>query len=229
MKQFFKYFAVVLVIIVACDSNESKPSDIGLNYFPLRTGFFQIYSVESIQYSEVSDPVTLNYELKTEVVDSFPSGDQITYVIHRSKRQNPSSDWEALDTWSARMNDREVVVNEGNTAYAKLLFPVHNGLLWNGNQYNSLGTDEFELLDVNESFSLAGGTTFDNTLTVQQEDNEDFIVALDQRKEVYAKDAGLIYKEITQLEYCTADNCRGQQIVENGIVYKQSLKEYGIQ
>ena len=52
---------------------------------------------------------------------------------------------------------------------------------------------------------------------------------LDQRKEVYARGVGLIYHEIKQLHYCTADNCRGQEKVENGLDYKQEIIEYGVQ
>jgi hypothetical protein len=86
--------------------------------------------------------------------------------------------------------------------------------------------DEYEIITFQQPFS-AGGITFEKAVTVQHENNEDFIVFLDQRKEVYARNVGLIYKEITALNYCVEDNCRGQEIIESGTVYKQELIEYG--
>jgi hypothetical protein len=80
---------------------------------------------------------------------------------------------------------------------------------------------------LNKPFTTTTGTTFDKTLTVQQENNDDIIVFEDRREEVYARGAGLIQKTITQLHYCTADDCRGQMIIESGTVYKQEIIEYG--
>jgi hypothetical protein len=234
LKLFLKYFSYCFGIVLtlwsfsSCDPDENKPKSIGLEYFPLQKGFYQVYDVGMTQYSQGSSPVTENFEMKLEVVDSFAStSSEITYVIHRSVRTPPATNWSVLDTWSARKNDRELVVSEGNISYLKLLFPIREGSKWDGNTYNTQGTDEFELTDVDTPYQLEGGTTFDNTVTVVQENNEDFILFLDQRKEVYAKDAGLIYKEIIRVHYCEEDNCRGQQIVEDGIEYRQSLKESG--
>jgi hypothetical protein len=214
------------MLAAACTSDEFTPADKGLDYFPLKKGFYQIYKVDSVGYSEVADPVTLAYELMTEVTDSFPNPEgSFTYVINRYKRVDSSSPWRDLDTWSVRVNGREAVVNEGNVPFVKLIFPVKTNLSWNGNKFNSLDEDEYKIIAI-ESFS-AGGATFEQALTVEQEDNDDFIVFLDQRKEVYARDAGLIYKEITQLTYCVEDDCRGQEIIESGTQYKQELIEYG--
>ena len=53
------------------------------------------------------------------------------------------------------------------------------------------------------------------------------IVKKDVRMSVYAKSIGLVYREATVLYYCTVGNCIGQQIVENGTILKQTLKDYG--
>jgi hypothetical protein len=215
------------VLAAACTSNEFKPADRGLDYFPLKKGFYQIYKVDSIGYSEVAEPVTLAYELMTEVTDSFPNPEgSFTYVISRYKRNDSASAWQDYDTWSARINDREIVVNEGNIPFVKLTFPVKANSMWDGNKFNSMDEDEYEVITFDEPFT-ASGTTFEKAVTVQHEDNDDFIVSLDQRKEVYARGGGLIYKETTQLSYCVEDNCRAQQIIESGTIYKQELVEYG--
>jgi hypothetical protein len=229
LKYLHKYLLFFLVLAVACDSNEVKPVDIGVHYFPLQTGDYQIYAVNETHYSEVKNPETLVYQLKVEAVDSFPNTDgTYTYVFNRSKRASETATWQAVDTWSVQGSDRELVVSEGNTPFVKLVFPVKKGIVWNGNKFNTRAKDDYTITALDESFA-ASGITFDKTLTVVQEDNEDFIVSLDKREEVYARNVGLIYKETTQLNYCTRDNCTGQQIIESGVVYKQEIIQYGTQ
>ena len=60
-----------------------------------------------------------------------------------------------------------------------------------------------------------------------QDNENDPIVKQDVRKSIYAKSIGLVYREITILEYCTVGNCIGKQIVENGVILKQTLNNYG--
>jgi hypothetical protein len=68
---------------------------------------------------------------------------------------------------------------------------------------------------------------FDNTFTVEQEQNEDFFVFNDERREVYARDIGLVYKKVVQLGYCTDDHCLGQQKIDHGFEMKLVIKQYG--
>lgn len=214
---------------MACDAEESTPVDIGLDYYPLQTGNYYIYNVEETIYSEVAPVDTLIYELMVEVNDSFPNPEgNYTYVMNRSKRSDENAAWEDLDTWSVRGNDREVVVNEENIPFVKLAFPARKGSRWNGNRFNNLEADEYEVTAFDETFD-AGGTTFDKALTVLQENNEDFIVFLDKREEVYARGVGLVYKETTQLSYCTTEDCVGQQKIKSGRIYKQQISDYGMQ
>ncbi len=227
MKHFLKYFAILTVLVSACDTDEFKPADTGIDHYPIRTGYYQVYNVNETVYSEVTAPQTNAFQLRTEIIDSFPNTENgFTYVIHRSTRADESSSWEIKDTWSVRRNDRELVINEGNTAFVKLTFPLKAGSTWNGNKFNDQDEDEYEVRSFDEPFT-AGGTTFDRTVNILQEDTDDLIVFLDKREEVYARDVGLIYKETTQLNFCTDNNCIGQQVIKNGRIYKQELIEYG--
>jgi hypothetical protein len=198
-------------------------------YMPLSLGVFQVYAVHEIRY-QLGVPETLAYQLKVLVTDSFPSaGGNYTYVLTRSKRET-GGEWNYLDTWSARVNDSEFVVNEANISYLKVRLPLVAGNLWNGNTYNVAGDDEYRLTDL-QITQEAGGAVYPDCIYVLQADNEDYIVFLDQRHEIYARNVGLIYKEVTQLSYCTstAQGCLGQQVIESGVVFKQTIMEYGIE
>jgi hypothetical protein len=100
-------------------------------------------------------------------------------------------------------------------------------LSWDGNQFNNSTTESYVISELNASITLPSGFEAEQSLTVIQNDLLDNIVETDQRKEVYAKGVGLIYKEIIQLQYCTNPNCLGQQKVDKGVILIQSLKEHG--
>jgi hypothetical protein len=198
-------------------------------YVPLRVGMFQVFTVNEIRY-QLGVPETLDYELKVLVTDSFPSvHNTYIYVLTRSTRE-PGGDWSYLDTWSARVDDSEFVVSEENISYLKIRLPLFEGNTWNGNTYNVAGADEYKLTDLRFAHE-AGGEIFPDCIAVLQADSDDYIVFLDQRHEIYARNVGLIYREVTQLNYCTstAQGCLGQQIVDSGVVLKQTIKEYGVE
>jgi hypothetical protein len=151
-------------------------------------------------------------------------------VILRSKRNTPTETWKYLDTWSAQVNNREVVVSEGNVSFLKIKLPVSVGVTWNGNLYNDGGVQEYLLSDAHIPFA-ASGENFSDCIVVTQADSDDFIVFLDDRKETYAKGVGLVYRESTQLNFCTSttEGCLGQQIIEDGVVFKQTITGYGVE
>ena len=213
--------------------------DAGLDYFPLKVGAYQIYSIDETHISQSIEQKS-SYQLKLQVKDSSvnPEGGY-SYIIQRQKRDNPGLPWESIDAWTSRVADRQAIVKEGNTSYVKIVFPTMNGLEWDGNSFNDLGGDQtcgenkdrpcdtYALENLGKEFVMPDGRAFPETLTVIQSENMDLIVKQDVRKEVYAKGIGMIYKESVVLEYCTTPLCLGAQKVDKGLRYKQTIKEYG--
>jgi hypothetical protein len=225
--------------LLACETSPEIVTNNGLDYFPLKVGAYQIYSVEDTQISQ-SIEQKFSYELKHLIIDSSVNLEGgYSYIIQRQKRDNANLPWESMDAWTSRITDRQAIVKEGNTSYVKITFPTLNGLEWNGNSFNTLGGDQscgenkdrpcdvYKLEGLSKEFILADGITFAETLTIIQNENTDLIVKQDVRKEVYAKGVGLIFKESVVLEYCTTPNCLGDQKVNKGLRYKQTIKAYG--
>jgi hypothetical protein len=131
-----------------------------------------------------------------------------------------------MDTWSARSDDREAVMNEENISFLKLKFPLVEGEEWNGNLYNSIGEDTY-LMEATDAPFTSNGTEYLDCLVINQHDNQDFVVALDRREEVYAKNIGLVYRLADQISFCTVGTCLGKQQIESGVKYMQTIKAYG--
>lgn len=228
----------LLISVCSCDSTEEPVPENDAAYFPLKVGAYQIYDVEETQIDQIHT-VKLAYQLHTEVSDSFPNQNGgYVYIITRTKRNNPASSWSPVDTWSARVDDKQVVVNEENIPYVKLSFPFAENKDWNGNMLNNLGGNEdcgttkescdiYTLENISDRYEINSNLSFDKTVTVAQSDEIDVILGKDVRNEVYALEVGLIYKESTILEYCSTGACAGKQEIIKGFIYKQVINEYG--
>ena len=221
-------FIALLVGSVSCsDPKEESPNTIpGQEYFPLQTGGFIIYNVDSTRIIQNVESA-YHFQLRVTVGDSFKNGEgNITYRLQRDKRTDVSQPWKAAGTWSAYESDMQAVVTEGTISYIKLAFPTSAGTGWNGNALNSLGGEDLCGNNTKCDHYVVTGMDGD-TILVTQEDRDDPIM-LDKRIERYTKNIGLTYKESTTLEYCTGDPCSGiEGYVVDGLKYKQEMIDSG--
>lgn len=229
LRKLFKYLPVVLLALVGCGEDESSKQLSDAEYFPLRRGFYQIYTVHERNYDVLVEIENSMYQLKTEVVDSFVNQQGgYTYTIHRSKRNTANDPWEFQEIWSVRMNSANVVVSEENTPFVKIAFPATEDRHWDGNALNSMPTDEYNLKKTGKSFELISGLTVEEYIRIVQEDSGDRF-NVNNRQEYYARNIGLVQVEITDIEYCSdQDDCDiTQLVIDNGTIYVQTLIEYG--
>lgn len=235
--RFIVLFIVILGITGSCNDPVIDESPQWESYFPLVIGAVNIFDVDETIIDGTGQFQSI-YELRTTMSDSFVNPDGSTsYVIYREKRSTADDPWIPEDTWSARLNDKELVVNEGNIPYVKLAFPVVNGKAWDGNAYNAEGGEDqcgvadntcdlYLIEEMDKPFETGNGLIFDKTVTVNQNNNTDIIVFQDVRREVYAPGVGLVYKESKVVEYCTSPGCLGQQQIQTGYILRQTLKSY---
>lgn len=228
---------LLFLVLLGCQSREILPKGTGAEYFPLKKGGYWIYRVSDTQISQVGGQTNVMYDLKVEITDSVSLSGQWSYLMVRSTRMDATQAWTVVESWSARKDSFQAVVQEGNIPFVAMTFPLTEGKTWNGNALNSLGgtdrcangttaCDNYTVTDLAKRFEGAD-LFFDDTVTIVESNSIDPIVGQDLRKTVYARAVGVIYMETSLLEYCTVGDCIGKQVINNGRILKQTVTTYG--
>ena len=206
-----------IFLLLACDninSNLSLSQD-GGNFFYPKIGQSVVYDVEDTQYELTGKFVVKTYQLKEVNVSTFKDLEgKEALRIERYRRENNSQKWVIDSVFTAKKEIDKVLKTENNVTYVKILFPIKEGLKWNGNAYNSFRNDIYELKKVNQFFQT-NGRKFDNTFTVIQQ-NDSTLVDLKKRIEIYAENIGMIYQEKTNVLYCNSGDCLGKGKIDFG-------------
>jgi hypothetical protein len=228
-----KKFGILLIVLSGCVSSiEPDPGSLGLNYYPLQVGSYQIFHINSKIFNLDGSVDTVTYLMKEVVVDSFPGSDQdsYTYVINRYKKGINEPEWVIEEVVSARINFKTMVLTENSTAYVKLVFPMQEDLGWDGNSLNDLEPETYRIRMLSQPFTV-DSVTFANTVHVFQADLLDpaQISQDDYRFEVFADDVGLVYKQKIVKEYCDylSSGICSEPTVLSGLEYEQKLMEFG--
>jgi hypothetical protein len=173
------------------------------SYFPLASGKYIIYDVDSIGYSnfDLAHPVdTSYYQIREEVDSPFVDNEgNSAFKIIRSKRKDENSPWTITDIWSASLSENTAERVEENLRYIKLDFPVLNGKQWYGNIH--IQTDgslsfldgwRYEYSAIHQPLDL-NSHSYDSTITVTQQSDSNAIQQYIYI-EKYANHVGMIYK-----------------------------------
>lgn len=230
---------LLFILLFGCQSRDVVPKLTGKEYVPVFLGAYWEYSLTEMTISPVNGQVNNLMDLRVEVSQAYNSGNELIYVLRRSTRPQGTTTYTAAETWSVRADDFQWVQQEGNISFVKLQFPLAEGKSWNGNALNNqggteacgdgtFGCDNYSVNSLRKPFEIPGVLSYDNSVTIIENNEDDPIVSKDVRKSVYAYGIGLVYREVTQLEYCTVGDCIGQQVIESGLITRQTLKSYGV-
>ncbi|WP_428657888.1 hypothetical protein [Runella sp.] len=209
------FILIGLLLLVGCTDSATSPKESEYRYFPLEAGRFIEYEVQEASYAVGKKPVISTYFLKDVcgvALRGFNS--QMQYQIKRYRRANAQQNWSADSAFTAYLLPDRAVKVENNRPFVKIIFPLYEGLTWNGNQYNTLPAQTYEAHFTKEPITL-NTLSFPESLNIIQQ-NDSSLVTLVRFTERYAPNIGLIYKESTALEYCQNTNCLGQGIIESG-------------
>ncbi|MFT4535622.1 MAG: hypothetical protein ACI9P5_002991 [Saprospiraceae bacterium] len=221
------FFSLFVLILLGCSESTIIPetTESDLHYFPVQTGQYRIYDVDEVIFTVLGSD-TSHYELKESVVDSFVNTtNSISYIVNRETRLTTSEPWSLDSVWTARISNIQAVLVENNVNIIKLVFPIEQGLSWNGNELNSRNEKQFTY-DLNVPDTTLFENQFSDGLRVVQSNIPENLINRDERFEIYAKGVGLIIKSTITLEFCQMD-CPETKSIESGRIFKATLKEYG--
>lgn len=208
MKNVLLLFVLLTGLFSACDDTykDPDPEAMGYAYFPLEKGDFRIYNVTDIRFkSNVGD--TMRFQMRERVDTTFlDQTNTLTYKIIRSVRDDASRPWMDDSVYTVNQSNTSLLLTKNNTKYVKLVFPVKEGKSWAADAFNDrfINVDEKErsvYTNVGQAYTTSGNT-FDNTVTVIQGTPSDGMLILDDRREVYAAEVGLVYRIYNKVIYC---------------------------
>lgn len=219
---------LLLTGLLSC-KKETVPSPdalAGSAYYPLTEGHFIEYLVDSVKYNNFTqDTDFVHCEFRDEIISQFDDAEgRNSFIIQRSIRYDSTAAWEKQLTYFATLTDFRLEVVENNLRFIKLIFPVKLNATWNGNIYipaSNSGSDEIRwyndwnykyktvntaynngILNFPSTTSVAySRLTNDSTVKTQYSDFTNY-------REVYARDAGLISRELTHWEYQPTEGFR---------------------
>jgi len=195
---------------------------------PLQTGKYIHYRLDSTVFIDFGQRDTVvSYDAKDvvdgEVTDNLgrPTFRIIRYL--RDVNSTDENDYFPKLTYFVTASRESIEVQEENLKFQKLRLPVNNGFSWHGNSFlpaspyfelyqfsndEDISLWDYTYMNVNEQITI-NDNTFDSTVTVQQVADSsnvpiEFPEGLAYRNywtETYAKNVGLVYKEVVMWEY----------------------------
>ena len=223
MKRLFYIYIFIAIAFVGCKKENSEPPDIGYKYFPLKAGHTLEYDVDSIVYDDFFQPVridTFRYKIKEVVESVFIDGQgREAWRLERFQKTD-STEWMIHQVWTAIQTATTAEKVEENIRYIKIVFPARINKTWDGNSFNNLPPQEYEILEMDEPFSV-GTLHFEETLLVLQGENENLIEKF-YAEERYARNVGMIYKEYTDIKK------EINQDIKSGLILKMRLTSYSL-
>jgi hypothetical protein len=231
MKKILGYTLILstAIILYSCNKKDTSlnPTQL-IEYMPLQPGKYIHYRLDSMRFIDFGQRDTVvSYDAKDvidgEVTDNL--GRQTFRVVRylRDLSSTNDEDYVAKLTYFVTPTRESIEVQEENLKFQKLRLPVNNGFNWHGNSFLP-ATPYFELFqfsndedinlwdytysNVNEQATI-NDNIYDSTVTVQQVADSsnvpiEFPEGLAYRNywtETYAKNIGLIYKEVVMWEY----------------------------
>ena len=218
---------IALLALSACHKENIVPSDVEFSadkqYFPLETGKSLIYKVTEITIDKPSDYYdTIVYYLRERTDIPFIDNEGDTaYRIERFKSQT-TSNWTISDAWEAKLTTYTAEKVEENQRFIKIKFPLAIGKYWNGNLKNELDDKDCTITSLSSKYKNEN-IQLDSCLSITR-DSSVTQISKQYDVETYARNIGLVYKEITDIN--SQEVIYGVPIenrIYRGTIYRQEL------
>ncbi len=197
-----------LALLSSCKKDsKAETVDLYRSYFPDWTGHYVDYQVDSIIKNDVNPALdTVYQEQVRELIQSvfYDNSNRPTLRIERYKKKYDSTvpysqiPWTLSDVWTANVTTTTAEKKEENQTFLKLVFPVNADQKWNGNSYNTMPSWDYRITSAHLPETI-NSLHFDSVATVTQTGANDLVEA-NHGMEKYAKNVGMIYKEVVMLQ-----------------------------
>ena len=230
--------SIIFSFTLSCSPNldTSNPPEIENNpseWYPKTLGFWTEYSIDSTTYrlqqgdTQVIISNSTSY-FREEIEDSIPSFDTPRqFRIRASWKRSMTDNFQFYRYYSLLATSSYIVKNIDNQRYVKLQAPIRNELSWKGHRMLDSVSPIFSnwnytYTKVNEPITISSNY-FDKTITVIQIADSN---AIEYRysMEVYAKDIGLVYSELSILEKQNGANPWSKP--ENGYTIRKKITNW---
>jgi len=225
MRKFYIVLIFFASLLVSCSEVEETQPDLGYNYQPLAVGKFWVYAVTETIYFGEADAETSHYYYRDQIQSDYSDveGEQVFLVVREKSLDNEN--WQPEKSYTMKISKGSLIRFQDNRFLVALVFPPHPLKRWNGNVLNVDQDDDFQI-QVVAQYQLDDDQYQDVVKVVQQEE-DDRIILRDNRYEVYAKEIGLLESYYEVLNYCSRNDCLGQEIVEAGRFIHLKLIQHG--
>ena len=217
-------FLLIFIAILSCSKERITTQSDG-DYLPLIPGNFSEFDVERTKFTLSALPENQQFTIRQVIADSFRDlNNQLVY----------KSEYYSLDSKSAWKIDSiapvwrtfdKAMCQENGQVIVKMIFPLANEMVWNGNWYNAMSEKMFRIKDLGKPFQ-AGNTVFPKTVTIIRQDDST-LLSKNKYVEIYAMNVGLIFTEKLVVQYCNTPDCVGKGIINSGWKEISVIKKYG--
>ena len=223
-------------MVVSCTKKkvEDAATILGLDYYPTQIGRYVVYDIDSTAYNDLTQTTILyKYRIKEKMTDYFTDneGKKAIRIERYIKMYNAGKSYDSIpytikEVWMVNADEKKVQVVENNIRYTKLIFPIEQNANWNGNVNNTLGEWNYIYSYIDKA-EIINNLSLKSVLFVKQKDDKT-LISQQYYVEKYAKGVGLIYREIRDIYSNTVvPNVPVDQRIEKGIIFKQTIVDYG--
>ena len=230
------------MLFAACKNKTELPPDVGYAYAPVVLGKYIVYDVDSTVYDDFNKDTTYyKYRIKEKLEENYTDNQGregirlVRYIkMYDSTVSYENIPWIVKDVWIYTKTNTTLEVVEEDVRFTKLVFPVSDKVTWNGNAHNTIGEWEYKYAYYDSQENI-NGTTFDKVLQVTQKDDKGLnVIHREYFIEKFAKDVGLVYKEIKDLysntptiDPITHQVVPVEQRITKGVIYKMTYITHG--
>lgn len=213
------YLLTINLCLTSCNKSETLITAALSDYYPLQTGKYITYQLDSLVYlSFGTRDTTISYQVKyvtdTEIIDNLG---RPAYRIYRYIRKNETNSWTPEGTCMAVIADNGFEYTENNLRFIKLKEPFKDYFSWKGNSFidtysaNSMFRylDNWDYTYTNSGLpDIVGNYSLENTVTVNQRDeiigdpnDPSGYSEINFGQEKYAKGIGMVYRKLFHSEF----------------------------